>query len=427
MKPASLAARVPSSLLAALALASLATASNVLVVGGGGYPTAQAAVDAAQEGDVVLLRGGDGSPLTIAGKSVSVIADLGSAHVAVGRVVVQGLAAGQTVVLRGLQGTAYNQEALHATNNAGALRVIGSRFFCQGTLTGSGGPGARVESSGDVAFVACEVRGGTGTPGFNQGPYPGRTGFVVTGSRVALHDTRVQGSGGWSSTQINGNWTAGAAGGAGLEAYQTELVLVGSRVRGGNGGGGHSVSTCGGYSWPSAGGSGGDALRLSMGAAVTLLDAELVPGVGGTGGLSPCGQASSGLDGDAIDGAAGSATTIAGVRRALDVQAPVHEGDSVALAFAGVPGDQAILLLSDAPAWSFEPLLHGSLLLAAPLRRVVLGVVPGSGTLDAALAVPELGPGVEARVQHAQAIGLDATGERWLSGPAVLAFLDQGI
>lgn len=427
MNAASPAARIPSSLLALLALAPLANASNVLVVGTGGYATPQAAVDAAQEGDVVLVRGGTGGALTISGKSVSVIADAGGPYVGVGRVVVQSLAAGQTVVLRGLQGTAYNQEALHVAGNTGSVRVIGSRFLCQGTLAGSGGPGARVQSSADVAFVGCEVRGGTGTPGFNQGPYPGRTGFVATGSRIALHDTRVYGSSGGGATQVTGNWTSGAPGGAGLEATGTELVIVGSRVRGGNGGGGAGVASCGGYSWPTSGGAGGDALRLSGTSTAQLLDAELVPGPGGTGGSSPCGQASSGLDGDALEGPAGAATTIAGVRRALDLQAPVHEGDPVAVAFGGVPGDEVILLLSDAPAWSFAPLLHGSLLLAAPLRRVALGIVPGSGTLDAALAVPELGPGVDARVQHAQAIGLDASGERWLSGPAVLVFLDQGI
>lgn len=422
----SLALRATSLFLASTALAPLAAAVDVLIVGAGGYPTIQAAVDLAQEGDVVLVRGGGGA-FTITGKSVSVIADLGGVQAGVGRVVVQGLAPGQTVVLRGLSAYALNQEPLLATGNAGAVRVLESKFVCQGTLAGSGGPGARIDSSADVALVGCDVRGGTGTPGINQGPYPGRTGLITTGSRIALHDTRIEGSWGGSSTQITGNWTGGAPGGAGLEATGTELVIVGSRIHGGHGGGGHSVSTCGGYSWPTAGGGGGDALRLIGTSTANLLDAALLPGTGGTGGSAPCGPAQDGVDGDAVEGAPGASTTIPGSRRALEVDAPAHEGEAVALAFHGVAGDQAILVVSDANAWSFEPLLHGSLLLAAPLRRVPLGVVPGSGTLDQTLTVPELGTGVAGRVQHAQAIGIDLAGERWLSGPAVLAFLDQGL
>ncbi|HVQ26270.1 MAG TPA: hypothetical protein VMV01_13880, partial [Planctomycetota bacterium] len=102
---------------AVLPALSPAARAGVLVVdgpAGSGYPNVQAAVDAATNGDVILVRQGGGGLFTIAGKSLTVIADRGAdaactTELAQGNPmggslnnVVRDIGPGGVVVLRGL-------------------------------------------------------------------------------------------------------------------------------------------------------------------------------------------------------------------------------------------------------------------------------------------------------------------------------------
>src|SRR5262245_20334465 len=91
----------------AILLATGASAQSVFVVasvpGPGVFSTdIQPAVDAAADGDVVLVKAGAYSGFTINAKGVSVVADAGASVVANGLVFVSSLSASQNVLLQRL-------------------------------------------------------------------------------------------------------------------------------------------------------------------------------------------------------------------------------------------------------------------------------------------------------------------------------------
>src|SRR6185436_17455407 len=90
----------------AVAVASSAFASaSVLTVGGASpaYADIQAAVTAAVDGDVVLVRGGGYNAFTIDGKGISILADTGATVTIFGPALVRNIPAGKTVVIAGLR------------------------------------------------------------------------------------------------------------------------------------------------------------------------------------------------------------------------------------------------------------------------------------------------------------------------------------
>src|SRR5262245_16335265 len=96
-----------STSLLSLLLASSAAAQSVFVVapapGPGVYATdIQPAIDAAANGDVVLVKPGAYSTFTITGKGVSVIADTGANVVVNGLVFVSNVGASQFALIQGL-------------------------------------------------------------------------------------------------------------------------------------------------------------------------------------------------------------------------------------------------------------------------------------------------------------------------------------
>src|SRR6187455_3129144 len=116
--------------LALLLLAPLAGADVRVVSSTGPYTQIQAAVNAASDGDLVLVKPG---PVYVGfhvqAKSLSIVADAGAGTVPVfGTMIVSDLAAGQTVSLSGfvVNATAAGTEGLHyaffASNNQGSVR-----------------------------------------------------------------------------------------------------------------------------------------------------------------------------------------------------------------------------------------------------------------------------------------------------------------
>jgi len=127
-----------SSWLAAIAFSistfAMSARAGVIVVdssGGGQFTNLQMAVSAASNGDTLLVRVGGYSSFTVDGKSLSIVATSGATVTVFGSIVVQNLAADQSVVLAGLKVTGATTTAmsdtpgvaLYATANAGPLRV----------------------------------------------------------------------------------------------------------------------------------------------------------------------------------------------------------------------------------------------------------------------------------------------------------------
>src|SRR6187402_812579 len=127
----------------ALLLAAGASAQAVFVVapvaGPGVFSTdIQPAVDAAANGDLVLVRAGTYFGFTIDGKGVSVVADAGATVVANGLVTVSHVSASQRVLLQGLTVHGDNSSSAIITQDAPGPIWIESCTVTGGTRSGPG-------------------------------------------------------------------------------------------------------------------------------------------------------------------------------------------------------------------------------------------------------------------------------------------------
>jgi hypothetical protein len=268
-------------------LASSATA-DVLVVdwqSPSAYPNVQAAVDAATNGDVILVRPGGGGLFTIAGKSLTVIADR-DAEAACTTELVQGnqmggslnnvvreIGRGGVVVLRGLllgglevsnvQGTVWVEDctlkfispAMRATSCA---RLV----VTHSTITG---PNGFIDSG---AYFWASVGGA----------------LELVGTNAAVSDSILTGGTGKSFGFTQVGPSGNESGGDALRISGGSLALQGCTLTGGNGGAGGVITggICAG------GGAGGAGLRVLDGAQVSRLDSSATGGLGAPGPTSGC-------------------------------------------------------------------------------------------------------------------------------------------
>lgn len=399
--------------------ALLPPAGNVLLVdddGSAPFATIQAAVDAAQDGDVVLVRPGNYAGFRIADKALVVVGDLGAEVRVQGGIRVVDLAAAKTVVLANLSSTGAASlepelsSGLDLANDAGHVRVeacvlAGGYFYAHG---------ARVRGCADVTLVGCDLRAGP-----SVGFYPTDADGIAAleSSRVTIYGSAVRGGDGppSSCTQLLGN-----SGGDGGDVRSAFLFAGNSSFRGGRGGGkeGGSIWAC-----PTAG-DGGDGIA-AWSASVLVFDTATVEGLGGLELPSNCGScAYLGYAGLARSG--GSFTDLVGDARLLSSQTPAYAGTTTTLTLGGSPGDQIALLISGTAATAeFVPNWHGMLLVPRPrpdgtTRVLLAGAIPASGTLGVPLALPPL---ASARTIFVQALFRDLQGRFYLSGARSLTVL----
>jgi hypothetical protein len=368
-------------LLAAFLLAPGVRAAVLIVDPAGGplvHPDPQSAIDAASEGDTILIRAGDYAAtfsfpprgIDIRSKSLTLVADPMGAAVKVPFVAVRGLAAGQRVVLRGLDvsptyhflgGSSLPLPAMTVELSAGGVFVEDSRFLGG---TGSalfhqpfpGEPALDVDGAHVVA-VRCEFLGGSGFPGDMFTP-PGAGGpaIVAAGSTLALYESVVAGR-------------AASTAGDGLLVAASVASLAGVTVEGGDAGTGF----------------GGDGLVADAASQVRSLDSTFT---GGTGVAVPGGP------GDPVVAPPGVLVTWPVQSRALTLSSPVQEFAPVAITFEGQAGDLVLALWSPAPGFLHIGGTAGDLLLAPPLFGpfVLLTLTAPSGTETYTVNAPALVP-----------------------------------
>jgi len=429
--------------LAVVALPFSARADVIVVDAGGSgqHTNLQAAVDAALDGDTLLVKAGAYSGFTVDDKSLAIVAETGAAVTVSGSVVVRNLAASRTVVLGGLQvlgaTTGSMAEApgvaLIVEDNAGAFRAKGCSF------TGAKGAGdgwidggccyfpehywgwqgviAR-NNPGGVAFAGCALAGGRGARA-NFNCYCGWGGaggdaLAATDTLAALYECTFTGGQGGS------NGWEGGAGGAGARVSSTGPVAglhaSASSLQGGAGGDSYDYIGC------TIGGAGGDGLVRGAGTVSWGLEAALAGGAGGLPGLphlcppGPAGAQTSGT-GSLFD---------FGVQ-ALALSAPhlARESTSVPMTVSAAPGSRVLLVTSLTSPFAALPSWKGVLLTEPPLRTRVmgLGTVPGSGSIAFSIALGDLGVGVEAQTRFLQAY-LEGPGGLQLGSFATLTVLD---
>jgi hypothetical protein len=231
--------------------------------------------------------------------------------------------------------------------------------------------------------------------------------FVLAGASAHLYDCDVRGGDGTSAV-------AGSCG-ARVDGF---LFASGSSFQGGDGGDGHYVSFFGcSYAGP-----GGQGLLL-MGEAHELQCAFQ----GGQGGAGVCGPA--GAPGEPVSVCCGGALAeVPGlIARSLSATSPVSEGGAVGVSLAGAAGDLVLLAFTTGQDALFLPELHGVLLLAQPFAIVPAGVLGPDGTLDLALPVGTLPPGVEGLSLLGQGAFLTGAGPVFLGPGASVLVTDSSI
>lgn len=414
--------------LAAFAFAPAAGAGVIVVdddlAPGVVFHNIQEAVDAAHDGDVVLIRDGTYSlHFRLNGKSVSLVADSGATVTIFnflvdnetmgptsGHNVVEAVGAGKRVALRGLR-----MRGLEVVNCAGTVWIEDCEIY--GTS-----PALRIKNSERVHLLHSAV---TGSNGFTDpaGYFSAPTGDAVEvlASRAAVFDSILNGGGGASATPtILGPGFASSGGDALFADGLSTLWVEASTAQGGKGGNGGStgVGPC------SAGAPGGDGLRLES-ATATLRAVNALGGVGGAPPSAPCttGGTNPGPTGQPIVQNGGTLIQLPGGPKDMTLDSPVREQGSTTLALAGDPNDVAVLLFAAAPAsgsWSGM----GVGMLAAP-QFIALVPLGATGSVSVPIALPALPPGFDAVELFAQSAFCAAGNGCFLSAGAELAVLDS--
>src|SRR5262245_21460407 len=256
------------SLLALAASPTLVAAQgNVLIVGPG--ERIQPAVQAAQDGDTILVRGPQQHPFSvdIAGKALTLASDPPLEFDRF-ELTVRDLPAGKTVVLSGL-----NLFAPLLQNNAGHVRLVRCTAYGSEAFYYFGDPGLRVSnSSGSTALASSNVVGGRGYCVFDLFGFDGIAGLDVSNALAAVFDSTITGGEGgetWGARCGRGGVGASLAGGS------ARLLLANSTVQGGRGGEVHACA----YTRPS--GAGGNGLEAGAGATTSRQATIFAGGMGG--------------------------------------------------------------------------------------------------------------------------------------------------
>ncbi len=421
--------------LALVLVAPGAAAQSVWVVDdtpgpGVDFASIQAAVDAASDGDVILVGAGTYTKTSVVGKRLVITADAGQQVNVFTALSVRGLSASQSVVLRGLDVVNPVEQGLYLVDCDGPIFVedcvlrgaAGDNTFTSTTQSDSF-PGARVRDCDEVVFARCTFVGADGLDledeDFHTSPGDGGDGLSIElGARVSLFDCDLTGGdGGRVFDTVSDD---GGSGGSGVELGAGTLLASGCILRGGKGGFADAdIFFCGN------GGSGGDGVGLPFGStgALRWQDCSFAPGVGGGAGGFGCSPGSNGEDVD-VDG--GSALALPGTARRFAATSPHREGESATLSARGLAGDAVVAALApgqiDLPLDAFA----GSLVIDPLLVLVPLGVVPPSGQLDVLVPIPPAGnPSTLARSIYVQTAHVDGSFALWLGHASALLLLDS--
>ncbi len=393
----------------ALLLSSL-TGGNVLSVSPTGpYTQIQDAVDAANDGDLVLVQSGTYGSFTVQGMSLTVVADTNATVTLQGGVSVLDLAAGQTVALIGLHALGDSiwpftmPSGLHAEQNLGSLRCERCQFFAQV----DGADAALIQSSSDVSLVGCQLTGSISTAENTYGNSAAR----VEGSTVTFFDSTLHGGDGWDSTtqiQPSGN------GGEALHAENSTIFSSGSAFFGGNGGAGVFFPIV--EILAPEPGFGGPGIELVSGSLMRSLDSTVHGGAFG----DPF------YPWPAPDVIGSTYTTLTGARRTMTSANPVRELTPLAFTFHGAASESVYLLVGKDTGVQWDPTRNANFLIAPPsYRSLHVGTTDVNGNLIVQLPLGDLGSGVQSDMFYLQPLFVGASGAQQLGTPISLAALDQ--
>lgn len=420
-------------------LAGAGTARATIVVdpaGGGDFTTLQAAVDAARDGEQILVKAGTYGAgfdeLVISGKGLAIMADTG-AQVLLAGLEVTGLPADHWVVLRGLTlapSEPHSQGTLRVEQSAGTVFVEdctvtnakGYVVVLFGAFPFVTGPAARIlgDASGTSSLVLqhCTLTGGEGHDAFKflQDKIDagmGWPGVYSHDARVVVQDCTLQGgNGGNGDVQLFSTPFFLPDGGSGLEIAGTGLAdVAGSHLIGGsNGDQNPYLNDETGYGLYGEGPS-NTWLKDSLVEAGTLVGTGIA--------VPPINDFYLQFD----------VTSFPEPSRSIAIPSPLREGQAGVLQIQGQQGDLALLLIGLGPGFLPLPARHGVLVIdpSLLLLPVTLGTITDAGgALSIPFVMPDLNPTLNGLTVPMQ-LAVVAGGKATLEGATVVAWLDSGL
>ncbi len=430
--------RMWTSALLVTLTSGLASAGNVITVDDSGpahFAQIQPAVDAAVDGDTILVKPGSYTGFTIDGKALTVVGDDGALPTVSGRIWIKNIAVGSTLSVarlkaQGLQSPASAQKALTIASSPGAIRIVG----CE--LTGAPGTGSfptgrqgiELTNATDIAFAACTIAGGNGWFDFSvctSPPGNGGAGFLSQSSMIALYDCDVRGGRGGTGNTAMGAYRGGDAITLSDDLELGELLFASrSHIEGGGGG----ITNC--LLEDPQGGDGGHGLTMGGTLSVHLLDDTVLGGFPSTGGNPFRGGIVTGTSGTPIVGGPPFQYVVSSLE--LSLPAVARAGTFLTLTFAGDPGDHVYLndelttTFALVPSWRGVVIAPFPSATSGPARARRWGVIPASGVLTQVYRAPALPAGVEAQTRFLQAYRIRANGLT-LGSFATLTVLDSSL
>jgi hypothetical protein len=390
-----------AALCALLFLSSRALAGGVRIVDATGlrnFPDIQSAIDAAVDGDVLLVGAGTYPGFTIDGKSLSIFGvPAGALVVSTGAVSVRNVL-DKRAALCGLSGGILTVE-----NCSGSIGVQDCSFHAPVAMFSQVAAG-NVDGSVEVVLSRCSFVGGDAPPclSCSHGSYGG-DGLHVAQSTIAIYDCSFRGGKGAFCCTDTGDGGAGAEIGA-----QSWVFAARCSFTGGDSGDGSPPCWGGTGTWC---GNSGTGLRVF--GELHALSNEYASGSDGAnccvGGGSAFECLGSGAVCDFLPGAA----------RSLEVPFLSLDRAPWSLTLSGRPRDALFLNRSLAPVFQYEPALSGvctSRLLPFPSSSP-LGLVPLSGSLALDVSQRPLPDGVVAQLNYLQGYVVDPAGTTTLGTP----------
>jgi hypothetical protein len=419
-------------------LAGAVTARATVVVdpaGGGDFTTLQAAIDAARDGEQILVKAGSyGQPLdefVIAGKGLAIMAEAG-ALVSLPGLRVTALPSDHWVVLRGLTLTSTEPHA------PGTLRIdqsAGTVFAEDCTITPAKGYG--------VGFLGAFV--------FVAGPGAIIEGGAAGNGTLTLQHCTIAGGEGHNAFQYLQDKITAGAGFPAVDAHNARVVVQNCTLQGGDGGDGEIL-----FFPPFFLPNGGSGLHITGTGLADVSGSHLTGGTNGDMNSYPDDQPGYGLYGEGTSKTwlkdsvvvAGSVvgtgvavppindayltfavTSFPEPSRSIVIPSPLREGQAGSLQIQGQQGDLTLLLVALAPG--FQPLSgkHGVLVLDPTLLLLpaALGTItdPG-GTQSIPFVMPDLNPTLDGLTIPMQLV-VAAGGKATLEAATVVAWLDAGL
>ena len=398
----------------ALATQSWAQSRVWIVDGDGGadFLDIQSAVNAASDGDTILVRPRLSAP-------TAPYADFDVVNKALHITSVQGMTARiQSVRLDSLSaGKLFALSNLEILGSYVVSRPPVSLLNCQGSVHVTSSDwsqdmflqvGLYLLNCDDVTIVNCSITSGYGFTG-------SATAVDALASNIAIYDSSITGSEGFFETHSPNGGT-----GLHLRSFSTALLQQ-TTVHGGTG-----ADSC-----SSSPGAGGHGTILEVGSVVKAIQSTTHGGIGGVGlgllGLPFCGNNNVGSSGQALVLLGGSWEDWPLTRRQLTHPRSVHGAGLVDLQVRAVGGDRIWLAEGTSGDFALSPTAGGVRHLPGGYPGTPFGVLPGNGSTTIPFHLPEPSGGAESQRKLLQLNVVDLAGRRWFGSPFLVETLATGI